>query len=83
MRKERPMGKRGPHPKHSDQDYVDAIISYRKRHGYSPTFRDLATELGITSSGYHSARIRKLHEAGIVRSDPGHARSIVVVQDRV
>jgi len=73
------MGKRGPKSKHSDQDYIDTIVRFTNEHGYPPTFRDLATELGIGSSGYHSGRIRRLHEAGLVKSTPGHSRSLIVI----
>lgn len=73
------MGKRGPKPKYSDQDYIDAITRFTSENGYPPTFRDLATVLGIESSGYHSGRIRRLHEAGLVRSTPGHSRSLIVI----
>lgn len=77
------MGMRGPQPRHSDQDYLDAIIRFEDRFGFPPTYRDVADELGVTQSGYHSKRIRRLRDLGVIASTPGRMRSITVRRTHV
>lgn len=74
------MGARGPKQKRSDQDYLDAITSFRDRHGYAPSYRELARELGVSACGQHSHRIQQLAEAGLIRKTPGTSRSLVVLR---
>lgn len=77
------MGARGPHPKHSDQDYLDAIVRVQRRKGIPPTYREIAEELGVTAAGHTSKRIRRLFDLGVITHTPGRMRSIVVVREHV
>jgi len=74
------MGKRGPKPKRTDQDYVDAITRFREEHGYPPSYRDLAKELEVAACGQHAHRINRLVDIGMIRKTPGVSRSLVVIQ---
>ena len=61
------------------KDVLAAIRIFQERKGYTPSYRELAMLLGITSTNSIAWHIRNLEEAGYVIRDPGRARSIQIV----
>lgn len=63
----------------SDKDRVlQVIIGLTAEHGYPPTYRELATELGISLSAVHRI-VQTLRSEGAVRAQDGLARSLTVI----
>lgn len=63
----------------AQQAVLDVIYEYRSEHGYSPSVRDIAEELEVSTSvvQYH---LNRLEERGWIERDEGIARSIRLTQ---
>jgi DNA-binding MarR family transcriptional regulator len=69
----------GPAPAIDDLATLDAIQTYRRRHGYSPSIRDLAAETHHSTAGIR-ASLRRLHDQGHIQLIPNCARAIHISQ---
>ena len=61
------------------REAMDFIEGYIEDRGYSPTYREIATGLGLSSTSSVHRLMRHLTERGFVSHLPSKARSIVVV----
>ena len=62
----------------TEKDIFDYLRGYISRHGYAPTFDEIATSFGFTSKGTVYKYIRALKEKGAIRHEWNRARSIEV-----
>lgn len=53
-----------------------AVHTLIQRHGYSPTYREIAAEAGIRSSGDAHHRVKALEYDGCLSSRDGSARTL-------
>ena len=60
------------------KEVFDYLRGYISRHGYAPTFDEIATSFGFTSKGTVYKHIRALKEKGAIRHEWNRARSIEV-----
>ncbi len=60
------------------KEIFDYLRGYISRHGYAPTFDEIATSFGFTSKGTVYKHIRALKEKGAIRHEWNRARSIEV-----
>lgn len=60
------------------QQVLDAIRSYVADEGYSPSTRELAGVLGISTAATHRA-LERLRDAGAIEWEPGRARTLRVI----
>jgi len=60
------------------KEIFDYLRGYISRHGYAPTFDEIATSFGFTSKGTVYKYIRALKEKGAIRHEWNRARSIEV-----
>jgi len=58
-------------------EVLDVIIGHIKERGYAPSYREIASELGISSVATVHEHVKNLEEKGYLRSD-GAARAIEV-----
>jgi SOS-response transcriptional repressor LexA len=58
---------------------LDYIIKYCEKHGYSPSYQEIADAIGITSKSGVKRIIDGLIERGRLETLPRRARSLVVV----
>lgn len=52
------------------------LREYAKRHGYSPSIREICIHTGISSTSVVAFHLRRLEELGHIRRDPKIARAI-------
>lgn len=62
-----------------EKEVLDFISAYTKRNGYSPSVRDIATELQIKSTATVHARLQKLTDLGYIRTGTHMKRAIELV----
>ena len=55
---------------------LDFVETFRRRHGYPPTFREIASALGISSTSVVSYHLRILEEKGLLERAPGLSRGL-------
>jgi len=60
---------------------LESIVSYRKKHGLSPTLRILGVDLGITSLRGVTVHLDALSTKGYLRKLPGVTRGIVPTEE--
>ena len=60
------------------KEIFDYLRGYISRHGYAPTFDEIAASFGFTSKGTVYKHIRALKEKGAIRHEWNRARSIEV-----
>jgi repressor LexA len=53
---------------------------YIAEHGHAPTYRQIATACGISSTGSVNYWLGKLKDAGLIAFEPGAARTIVILE---
>lgn len=66
--------------KESTEDLLYAIRAFVRLHGYAPTIRELAEELGVGHSTIAKG-LRELMDYDKIRRSAGVARGIVVRED--
>lgn len=54
---------------------LEYVRSYAEEHGYSPSLREVAKELGITPNGAQE-KLKALEAKGAIARTPGVARSL-------
>lgn len=57
------------------QDVLNLIKKYMSKHGYQPSIREMATELGIASAAAHQ-RLIAIEKKGLIIL--GKARGIII-----
>jgi repressor LexA len=60
---------------------LDAIVEHQRAHGYPPSIREIAAEVGLKSPASVKAHIDVLGAAGYLRVDPTRPRAIEVRYD--
>ncbi len=60
---------------------LDAIVEHQRAHGYPPSIREIASEVGLKSPASVKAHIDVLDSAGYLRVDPTRPRAIEVRYD--
>jgi repressor LexA len=55
---------------------LDAIAWYIREHGYSPSTKDIQHLTGLKSPNSVTHLLNRLEIAGVIKRDPGVARSI-------
>ena len=60
---------------------LDAIVEHQRAHGYPPSIREIAAEVGLKSPASVKAHIDVLGSAGYLRVDPTRPRAIEVRYD--
>lgn len=61
-----------------DDAALAAIQSYTEDHGYPPSRRDLCELLGLASPATVQRRIESLERRGLIRTQRGIPRSIII-----
>lgn len=59
------------------KEVLDWVRTYIERNGYSPSYRDIAKGLGLSSQSTVHKHIKNLESIGLLAAD-GHSRSIAV-----
>ena len=60
---------------------LDAIVDHQRAHGYPPSIREIAAQVGLKSPASVKAHIDVLGSAGYLRVDPTRPRAIEVRYD--
>lgn len=60
------------------KEILDVIIAYTRDNGYAPSYREIAEEIGVSSTATVHEHVKNLEEKGCLRSEGDHARSIEV-----
>jgi len=56
------------------QEFLDFIREFEERHGKSPTFREIAIGMGVSSKGSVSAMVNMLASMGLLDKANGSSR---------
>ncbi|MFT6943342.1 MAG: repressor LexA [Nitriliruptoraceae bacterium] len=57
---------------------LNALERFMATHGYAPTVRELASELGLAGTSSAHARLRSLEAAGAITRGDGRARIVQI-----
>ena len=60
---------------------LDAIVKHQRSHGYPPSIREIAAEVGLKSPASVKAHMDVLDSAGYLRVDPTRPRAVEVRYD--
>ena len=60
------------------KEILDYLKGYREKHGYSPTFEEIAVTFGFSSKGTVYKHVRTLKEKGFIRHAWNRTRSIEI-----
>ena len=60
------------------QQFLDFLTEYQRRHGEGPTFREIAIAMNVTSKGTITAVIDALVNKGFVDRRDGEVRGLTV-----
>ena len=60
---------------------LDMIVGHQRSHGYPPSMREIAAEVGLKSPASVKAHIDVLAQAGYLRADPTRPRAIQLRYD--
>ena len=63
-----------------DFDTYHFIIAYIEKNGYSPTIREIATGIGVTSTSAAYNRLMRLKDSGLIQTIPFFHRGIYVIE---
>jgi repressor LexA len=66
-------------PSRRQADVVDAIRAFITKHGYSPTVREIADGIGVSSLNTVAGHLMALRRKGFVTWSEGAARTIRIV----
>ncbi len=61
---------------------LDYLRFYIAKSGYAPTFREIATTIGLASPSLAKFYLRKLNDRGYIRWTPGAHRAIFLTGKR-
>jgi repressor LexA len=56
---------------------LEFIRAFRRRHGYSPSVREIGEALGISSTSVVSYHIGQLERSGMLQREAGKSRTLV------
>lgn len=59
---------------------LDCVAAYIEKHGFSPTVREIQTELGCKSTSTIHDYLHKMMDAGILSFEPTKPRTIVILE---
>jgi len=62
------------------KDTLDYIVEFQVEKGYSPTFREIANGIGVSSTSRIQALVNALQDRGYVTTRAGGRRSIDVLR---
>lgn len=62
------------------KDTLDYIVEFQVEKGYSPTFREIADGIGVSSTSRIQALVNALQDRGYVTTRAGGRRSIDVLR---
>jgi len=62
------------------KDTLDFIVDYQVERGYSPTFREIADGIGVSSTGRIQVLVNALQDRGYITTRAGGRRSIDVLR---
>lgn len=62
------------------QQALEAIAGYIEEHGTAPSYTEIAEMIGCNKSGAHDI-VMRLVARGRIRIQPGHARSMAIVEE--
>lgn len=65
-----------PRPSPKAQQVLDLVIAFRKKHGISPSIRELMSALQLRSPSGVQHRLRSLRSLGLITWHEGCARSL-------
>ena len=57
----------------TDDEIMNIIAEYFRKHGYAPSYRDIGSAFGYKSSASIQSRIDKLYIKGYIESDEEYA----------
>ena len=60
---------------------IQCILAFTAEHGYPPSFREIGTAVGLTSSSHVHYHLQKLRLAGRITYEPGKNRTIRVLTE--
>lgn len=72
--KQRPLTKK-------QKAILDFLEEYHTDHGYAPSFREIGTQFGFTSTGTVAQYLGVLEAKGYIKSYPTQARAIEILED--
>lgn len=73
---EAPVNRQQQGIKEQEQHLLECIRDFLKDRGYPPTVRDIAKELGISSTSVVDYHLKRLEQAGWIERDPRSSRGI-------
>lgn len=63
------------------KQFLEFIRNFRDEHGYSPSVREIASGLGLSSPSSVKKMLDRLQDKGLIMRDSGTARSTTVADD--
>lgn len=68
-------------PTQRQKEVLDFIKKYRELYGYSPTYKEIAKGLGLSSKSSVWEHVKRLRDQGFIKIGGGDARSLEVVDE--
>jgi len=68
-------------PTQRQKEVLDFIKKYKKLYGYSPTYKEIAKGLGLSSKSSVWEHVKRLREQGYLKISEGDARSLELVDE--
>jgi|TARA_R110002153_G_scaffold63634_1_gene170652 repressor LexA len=65
------------------KDVLDFVVSYQSDKGFSPTYKEIAEGVGVSSVGGVAAHVKKIEARGYIKTLPGNRRMIEVIKTGV
>jgi len=65
------------------KDALDFIVEFQTKHQYSPTYREVAAGIGVSSHSRAANLVHALQDRGYVNIRPGGKRMIEVLKKNV
>ena len=62
------------------QKLIEFIKKYSNKHGYSPSYREMAKAIGLKSTSTMNYYIKRCEEQGLIRKDNHRSRTITVCE---
>jgi repressor LexA len=62
---------------------LDFVVSYQSDKGFSPTYKEIAEGVGVSSVGGVAAHVKKIEARGYIKTLPGNRRMIEVIKTGV
>lgn len=65
------------------REIVDFICQFIQKHGWAPTFREIAAAIGVSSLATVHEHLTTLEEKGVIRRERGTMRAIEIVDENI